>query len=132
MSRKVLVSYLDRNKVFSLPDRADMDICDAKYLRREFRAAFSFSYQNVNIEIIFQKYNKVWDKSIDIEEDAVLSDMDKLEAVVTPILGEERRPNPQESASNKEEDQVYIRLISTQLATYILYFYSRCDRLHNN
>ena len=44
---------------------------------------------------------------MDIEEDAVVSDMDKLSAVVMPILGE-GKSKPQFASTNKEQDQVSI------------------------
>ena len=42
---------------------------------------------------------------MDIKEDAVVSDMDKLSTVVMPILGEVKS-KPQSASTNKEEDQV--------------------------
>ena len=102
MPRKVLVSYLDRNKIFSLPDTTD--ISDVKYLHQEFLVAF-FSAQNINFVVVFQKYDSDWDSFVDIEGDSVLSDKDKLRAVIMPILGEENS-KPQSTASVNKEDQV--------------------------
>ena len=86
MPRTVLISYLDRNKAFTIPD--NKKVYDVEYLRGEFIKAFSFHSQNVNIEITFQKYDTEWDAYVDLEDDSSVDHKDKLKAVVMPVLRE--------------------------------------------
>ena len=81
--KEVLVSYLERNKVVSIPVSESAD--ELSYLKKEFNNIFSFG-SNVNLLVTFQKFNKDWGEYIDLETPAVLSDKDKLKAVVTPLL----------------------------------------------
>ena len=85
-SKNVLVSYLERNKKFSLPEGKELS--DIEYLRKEFLKAFAFNERSVNLVVTFQIFEKEWDEFVEIEEDAVIADKAKLKAVVMPILGE--------------------------------------------
>ena len=80
--KEVLVLYLERNKVVSIPVSESAD--ELSYLK-EFNNIFSFG-SNVNLLVTFQKFDKDWGEYINLEIPAVLSDKDKLKAVVTPLL----------------------------------------------
>ena len=116
MPRTVLISYLDRNKAFSIPD--NKDVYDVEYLRGEFIKAFSFHSRNVNIEITFQKYDGEWDAYVDLEDDSTVDHRDKLKAVVMPLLRESSTCstptaiNLPENASCKMNSNVSIQLNS--------------------
>lgn len=82
-TKNVLVSYLKRNKKFTLPQGKELS--DVQYLRKEFLKAFAFSERCVNLVVTFEKE---WDEYVEIEEDATIADKAKLKAVVMPILKE--------------------------------------------
>ena len=82
ISKKVLVSYLDRNKIIQIPS---IDSDELVYLKKEFRSNFCFG-ENVNIDVTFQKFDPDWNDYIDLESPLVLAHKDKLKAIVTPLL----------------------------------------------
>ena len=86
MSKSVLVSYLERNKKFTIP--SDKDVSDIQYLRKEFLNAFAFNDRNVNLVVTFQAYEKDWDAYVEIEEHDDIPNKSKLMAVVMPVLQE--------------------------------------------
>ena len=82
LSKKVLVSYFDRNKVIDIPKNCEGDV---KYVTSEFKRIFSFE-DCVNLVVVLQKFDPEWDTYVDLEETDVLENRDKLKAVVMPIL----------------------------------------------
>ena len=65
MERRVLLSYLERNKPVTIPiDVADGDI---SYLREKFLKSFDYS-KNVKLRVTFQCYDKEWEMFTDLEE----------------------------------------------------------------
>ena len=40
----------------------------------------------MNLDISFQRFDPDWDDYVDLDEDSVLQEKEKLKAVVTPIL----------------------------------------------
>ena len=84
MAKQMLVSYLDRKKVFLIPGSV---VNELQFLREKFEKEFKFDHQsNVNLDINFQKYNKEWDEYVDLDDGCILGQREKLKAVVTPIL----------------------------------------------
>ena len=81
MSKTVLLSYMERNKVIKVPE----GVRDVAYLDSEFRRSFSFG-GNVHVKVVFQKFDNEWNEFIDLEDDAVLDKKEKLKVVVTPLL----------------------------------------------
>ena len=107
MSKNLLVSYLERNKKFSIP--TEKDITDVEYLRRKFIDAFSFSDRNVYLVITFQAYEPDWDSYVEIEDDADIPNMAKLKAVVMPVLQETcSTPSVSECGSSKKVSQLHL------------------------
>ena len=108
--KEVLVSYLERNKVVSIPVSESAD--ELSYLKKEFNNIFSFG-SNVNLLVTFQKFDKDWGEYIDLETPAVLSDKDKLKAVVTPLLVDS---TPVQSSLSSVGTEVSIIIINNNLA----------------
>ena len=80
--KQVLVSYLERKKVFTLSTTVPNQL---ELLKDKFRKEFQFQH-NVNLDISFQRFDPGWDDYVDLDEDSVLQEKEKLKAVVTPIL----------------------------------------------
>ena len=75
MAKKVLVSYLERNKIFEIPGTVKNEIA---YLTSQVLKGFNFTFDtNVNLEVTFQKYDKDWDKYLDVEKDYQVEDKDR-------------------------------------------------------
>ena len=84
MERRVLLSYLDRNKVTIPRDIVGRDI---SYLREKFLTSFDYT-KNVKLRVIFQRYDNEWEMFTDLEEDARIEHKDKLKVVVSPSLAD--------------------------------------------
>ena len=98
MSKSVLVSYLERNKKFTIP--SDRDVLDIQYLRKEFLNA---NDRNVNLVVTFQAYEKDWDAYVEIEEHEDIPNKSKVMAVVMPVLQEScSTPSVFESKTSKK------------------------------
>ena len=82
----MLVSYLERNKKFTLP--VEKELSDVEYLKKEFLKAFALNEWSVNLVLSFQIFEKEWDELVEIKDDAVIVDKAKVRAVVMSILGE--------------------------------------------
>ena len=82
MARKVLLSYMDRNKPICIPDHVEESV---SFLKQEFMKNFNFS-SNVKLNIVLQKFDEEWDAFVDLEDDAVIAHKEKLKVVVTPLL----------------------------------------------
>ena len=98
--KDVLVSYLESNKVISIPvvkKETDID-----YLSGEFKKKFAFG-ENVNLLLTFQKFDHEWSEYVDLDKDGVLCHKDKLKAIVTPVLADE---TPAASVTSKTEDHL--------------------------
>jgi hypothetical protein len=85
MEKSVLVNYLERNKIFTIP--ALTNLSDIAFLETQFRKEFMFQ-RNVNIGITFQRYDSDWGEYIDAEQDCQLNHKEKLKVVVTPLLSD--------------------------------------------
>ena len=82
--KTVLLSYLERNKVAHIP--GDLKACsDLSYLDQEFRKLFLFE-GNVSIHLSFQKFSPLWGDFVELEENEILNDKDKLKVIVSPRL----------------------------------------------
>ena len=73
MSRSVLLSYNERNKVFTIPDRKDER--DIQYLESELRLAFSY-HGNVSISIYFQRFDADWNNYVELDENSSIFNKD--------------------------------------------------------
>lgn len=78
MAKRILLSYQERNKVFTIPEGAR----DLPYLKAEFLKAFNL-IDDITVEVFFQKYDDEWDTFIDLEDSDILITKDKLKAVVS-------------------------------------------------
>ena len=87
--KSILVTYLERNKIFTLlPRRSGDAASDVTILEELFRKEFKFD-SNVSLEITFQRLqvDSDWGEIyIDLDDDSTLNHKDKLKAVVTPVL----------------------------------------------
>ena len=79
----VLVSYNSSNKVVKLPAVESSE--ELSYLVKECKKMFKFG-ANVNFNVTFQHYDPVWDAYVDIDQDYVLEERDKLNMIVLPLL----------------------------------------------
>ena len=79
------------------------------------RSLITFSHfgSNVNLLVTFQKFDKDWGEYINLEIPAVLSDKDKLKAVVTPLLVDS---TPVQSSLSSVGTEVSILIINNNLA----------------
>ena len=84
-AKRVLVSYLDRNKIITIPGETGEG--DVQYVVKEFKKAFNFE-GCVNLVVVLQKFDPDWDAYVDLEGDDTLANKDKVKAVVMPILEE--------------------------------------------
>ncbi len=82
-SKMVLVSYLDRNKVFKIPRSEVQD--NLAFLEKQFKAEFKFD-SNVHLEVTFEKFDQELGCHVEVKKDYVLHDKEKLKAVVTSRL----------------------------------------------
>lgn len=77
------MSYNDSRKVFSIAPGKDNEFDS---LRNQCRAMFKFG-GNVELQMVFQKYDPIWDHYVDVDEEfSVLEDKDKLNLIVQPTL----------------------------------------------
>ena len=97
--KNILLSYLERNIFVKVPQ--NLQSSEIQYLEKEFRKLFHFG-TNVHMTVIFQRYDTDWNEYIDLDEEAVLNEKDKLKVIVTPTI---TTPSPS-SAATVIPDQV--------------------------
>jgi hypothetical protein len=68
---------------------------EIQYLEKEFRKQFHFG-SNVHVTVVFQRYDSDWNEYIDLDEEAVLNEKDKLKVVVSPTI---TTPSPSSAAA---------------------------------
>lgn len=100
MSKVVLISYLERNKKVTIP--GESTVGDLEYLREEFLKNFNFD-RNVKLQITFQQFDPEWNEYVDLEDDAVVCNKDKLKVVVTPCLSDSLPPSTNASVVSTED-----------------------------
>ena len=81
MAKRVLLSYLERNKIVDIPERKEEN--DVQYMKNEFLNIFNLIDDVTVDDVFFQKFDEEWDAFIDLEDDDELNDKDKVKAVVT-------------------------------------------------
>ena len=79
VTKSVLVSYIDRNKVIRIPHGKPSGLDDLQFLESEFKTLFSFQ-KNIRLCVTFQRYDKDW---VDLEPTDIIENKDKLGAVVS-------------------------------------------------
>ncbi len=82
MSRWVLLSYIDRNKPVVLPPETSGDI---HFLTKKFLEFFNYP-TNVKLSITFQRYDDEWKDYVDLDENEIVVDKDKLCVLLYPTL----------------------------------------------
>ena len=87
----VLISYNDFNKIVSIPQKQNQP--DLEYLTQQCKKLFKFGV-NVNLDIVFQKFDPEWNTLVDLTEDYILSNKDKLNMVVQPMLNDSIKSQP--------------------------------------
>ena len=87
LAKSVLVTYLERNKVFHLITSDGEP--DLKVLEETFRREFRFE-SNVALDITFQRLDADWGEHIDLDIGSKLNHKDKLKAIVTPCQSQIR------------------------------------------
>ena len=96
MAKRILVSYLERNKVLVLPEGAENDV---QYLKTEFLKTFKL-IDDITVDVIFQKFDDDWDTYVDIEDGDKLVHKDKLRAVVTHAVDLQQLKEPNSVATS--------------------------------
>lgn len=76
--KSVLVNHLERKVVFQIPQ--EKDISDVKFLIMKFQKKFNLKS---NMQVIFQRFDAEWEQLVDLEEDDLIDDKDKLTAIIT-------------------------------------------------
>lgn len=76
--KSVLVTHLERKVVFRIPKKKL--ISDMTFLVKEFKKKF---HCDATTEITFQRFDVEWDQLIDLEENDVIHDKDKLTVVIS-------------------------------------------------
>ena len=84
----VLVSYNDFNKIVSILQKQNQP--NLEYLTQQCKKLFKFG---VN-DIVFQKFDLEWNTLVDLTEDYILSNKDKLTMVVQPMLNDSIKSQP--------------------------------------
>lgn len=84
--KSVLVSYLERKKVFKIPEGEDNEL---SYLKEKFFEAFEI--ENGTAKVSFQYYSSEWDEYVELESFDVIENKAKLKAVITPVKPQEKR-----------------------------------------
>ena len=101
--KKVLVSYLERNKVGTIP--AETIDGDVSYVVNECRKMFGLG-ECANVVVVLQKFDSEWDAFVDMEEGDALSNRDKVKVVVMPILDEGSKTRISASPSSGDMSEV--------------------------
>ena len=83
MAKNVLLSYLERNKVFKVP--YNKEGTDLDYTKGEFIKCFLFE-RNVGLCLSFQRWDDDWEEFIEIDDSDVITDKMKIKVVVMPIM----------------------------------------------
>ena len=83
MAKRVLLSYLERNKIVNIPERKEEN--DVQYMKNEFLNIFNL-IDDVTVDVSFQKFDNEWGAFIDLEDGDELNNKDKVKAVVTRTL----------------------------------------------
>ena len=76
--KQVLVTYLDRKKVLSIPQGSNVG--DIDFLENEFLQVFGLSGSR---SVTFQRFNSIFQEYVDLEYNCEINDKDKLQAIVT-------------------------------------------------
>lgn len=85
VTKSVLVSYIDRNKVIRIPHGKPSGLDDLQFFESEFKTLFFFQ-KNIRLCVTFQRYDKDWEEYVDLEPTDIIENKDKLGAVVSPLL----------------------------------------------
>ena len=93
-SKVILVSYNGSSKLFKIP----VGDKEFEFLKNQCKYQFKFG-TNVNLEIVFQKYDPEWEEFIDFDEGYVLTKKEKLQMVVQPTLVDESLKGSEVSVS---------------------------------
>ena len=64
MTKSVLLSYLEQNKILNIPERKEEN--DVQYTKKEFLNMLNLM-NNITVELFFQKFDKECDTYIDLE-----------------------------------------------------------------
>ena len=86
MAKRILVSYLERNKKIEIPVDKPNNVTESV-----FKSAFSFG-GNIKLCITFQRFDKDFEEFVDLDYDEKINDKDKLKAVVSPLLDTKESP----------------------------------------
>ena len=78
ITMKVLVTYLERNQVFSLSEKSTKGYLQD--LKSQVSSYFKIADNRI---IIIQRFDSEWDSFVDLDDDTDLHDRDKLKVVVT-------------------------------------------------
>ena len=81
--KRVLLTYLDHNKVVAIPD--NNETTDILYLKSQFRKLFAYE-KHVVVNIAMQRFDSGWKAYIDLEDDAVVDNRETLKVIVTLML----------------------------------------------
>ena len=96
--RKVLVSYLELNKLITIPEATEDG--DVKYVTKESRRIFDLDGCE-NVMIAVQKYDKEWEAFVDLEDGDAILNKDKLKLVMIPIHRNESKFDNSEGSVNR-------------------------------
>ena len=98
MSKRVLVSFKERNKVLRISNEEDITS-----LKEQFCLAFNESISG--LLITFQRFDSEWDCFVDIEECDTVKDGDKLK-VVTEITNTSYSRGTISEASGSQDERL--------------------------
>ena len=84
MSKVVLLCYQERKKKIAIAAEAAQNELD--YLKGEFLKSFGL-LQSVKVhQITLQRFDSEWNEYVDVEEEDVLQNKDKLKVLVSPCV----------------------------------------------
>ena len=80
--KTVLLNYLERNKPVNIPSDTGNELL---FLENQFRLLFSYA-NNVSITVAFQRFSDEWEEYIELTENDIINNKDKLKVVVVPTI----------------------------------------------
>ena len=83
-TKSVLLSYLERNKVITIP--VVKEGSDVQFIRSRFIQLFSFE-KNVGLCLSFQKFDDEWQEYVELDDTEDVKNKEKIKVVVMPVLG---------------------------------------------
>lgn len=77
MSKSVLMSYQQRNKIVKIPE----GVPNVDYLQEQFMEHFSIDIP-VGSSLSFQRFDREWEEYVELDTEAVLGEKERLRVII--------------------------------------------------